>query len=130
MATKKTSARKPVQRNPKAKIMKDQTPQYRVMAHVRLEVQQIPERYLNCRAFGHPWKPYDVEQRPNDPNKRYVQELLCTRCDTLRAIFMDEDARIKGNAYFYPEGYVLEGIGRLTADENAYIRLRTMGVVL
>lgn len=93
---------------------------------IRSEIKNIPRGYLMCRTYRHAWKLYDARENRNNPAKRYVQELVCTRCNTFRAIFMDEEARIKGGAYFYPEGYVLDGIGHLTAGERAYIRLMTM----
>lgn len=99
------------------------------MANIRKLVTEIPQEYTACRALGHAWKYYDVTEKKRDPVKRYRQELACIRCETHKAQFLDRGGRLRGTAYFYPKHYLIEGIGQLTADERAYIRLRAMNVL-
>lgn len=50
------------------------------------------------------------------------------RCGATRSYELDRYGYVvRREAYRYPEGYVLEGVGRVTKDMGAEIRLLSIG---
>lgn len=99
---------------------------------VRPLVKKIPDEFITCRALGHAWKYFRVNnsKRRNKRHSTYDVELRCTRCPTERTVFLDKYGKLRGSVYWYPKGYLIEGLGRLTAEDNAYIRLRLYGIAV
>lgn len=95
--------------------------------NVRQLVQEIPSEFLECRSLGHAWKYFRVDSAKGN-GRRYKQRTICMRCDTERWQFLSAAGKIKGGAYFYPKHYLIEGIGFLTQEERAWIRLRAAGL--
>lgn len=82
-----------------------------------------PEHLL-CRDHGHVWKPFNVETLPRRAG--YIQTLRCGRCTMERARYVDRDGYLSGNRYTRPDGYVIAGLGNLTPDDKAAIRLASI----
>lgn len=93
------------------------------------QLSSIPTQYLACRSLGHNWRYFDVDETHVDTERVLTQELHCNVCDSYK--FQDVDAEtgyIERTRYRYSEGYLVHGLGRLTADDNGFIRLRAVGV--
>jgi hypothetical protein len=87
-------------------------------------IDDISDQFLECRDYGHAWRASDVKI------SRKAQEIhrvfACLHdCGTLRTQVLSSDGYILRSFYTYPEGYVLPGIGRLSVDDRA--RIRVMG---
>jgi len=80
----------------------------------------VPVEYAACRTYLHAWDPTTVKR----DGKHLVQGLVCLRCGTIRSYKIDSrTGEIKGNSYSYPENYLLDGGGALTARERAALRI-------
>lgn len=78
--------------------------------------------HLVCRDISHAWRAYDVRivKRQN----RIERTLECANCGCLRHQQLTMTGYlIPGSRYEYPDGYLLHGVGRMTADTKAEIRL-------
>ena len=49
--------------------------------------------------------------------------LQCRSCPTQRTQILSMDGGIMRSKYAYPEGYVLPGIGHLSVDDRAHVRV-------
>lgn len=73
-----------------------------------------------CRTFLHAWDPTTVKK----DGRNLIQGLVCLRCGTIRSVRIDSrTGERKGNAYDYPDNYLLDGGGALTQRERAALRL-------
>lgn len=91
-------------------------------------VEQIADIYLICRDLGHQWSAYDVHITRTEIQR----SLQCRNCSTIRHQTLTKHGYIVPNQsrYEYPEQqdpdaepYVLKGIGRMTVDARAQIRV-------
>lgn len=74
-----------------------------------------------CRDVGHSWAPYDAVIE-----RKFIQRILkCRNCTTLRIQTLDKNYDVVSNTYRYPDGYLVEGAGRLSASDRARIRAWT-----
>lgn len=88
----------------------------------------MPDEHLLCRDFGHSWRPWTAEWIPQ--RRQYVEALVCARCQCVRRRLLDEYGALLGNAYTYPEGYLVHGVGRLTGDDRNDLRLAGLQAVI
>ncbi|ADD80844.1 gp058 [Rhodococcus phage ReqiDocB7] len=88
-------------------------------------INDIPDKYVTCRALMHAWKYHTVER----PRGGFIQVLVCMRCPTRKAQHILRDGSIKKNVYLYPRDYLIPGLGFLTAEERGQLRLRAMGLL-
>ncbi len=84
-------------------------------------IDDIPDDYLLCRDLGHAWAPHDVKVSRKAGEIHRV--LKCRNCPTERTQILSTSGFIVRSRYEYPEGYVLPGIGRLSSDDRAHIRV-------
>jgi len=84
-------------------------------------VDDIRDEYLLCRDLGHAWAPYDV--RVSRKAGQIERVLQCRSCPTQRVQILDLDGYNKRSKYDYPEGYLLKGIGHLSVDDRAHVRV-------
>jgi len=90
-------------------------------------INDIPDEYLACRDLGHAFQPWDVRRF----RQEYERVLRCSRCSTFKTQVLDRRGYIQRSWYQYPEqqmenghaAYVLKGIGRMTVDMRAEIRV-------
>lgn len=95
---------------------------------VTTAIGQLSDGQLLCRDFGHSWRPYTarwIAQR-----RQYEEALRCTRCKTMRLRLISESGELLANRYRYADGYLVEGIGRLTGDDRDALRVAAMQTVL
>lgn len=86
--------------------------------------KSLPDPFLECRRFGHPWKAYTVGK----DGPRFVETTICPRCQSTRTQVYDRGGMIvrgKGGTH-YSDGYLAHGIGRITGEAKGLIRLEAM----
>lgn len=91
-------------------------------------VQKMDLSHVQCRDFGHSWRPYSARWIPQD--NCYRSELECQRCHTVRTRFLSRTGEQLSSAYDYVEGYQVHGMGRLTGHDRDIIRLQSILSVL
>jgi hypothetical protein len=84
--------------------------------------------HLLCRDFGHAWRPFQARYIPQ--RRQYEERLKCGRCQTVRVRLLTSTGAQLGNAYHYPDGYALQGFGRLTGTDRDAVRLASLQTVL
>lgn len=94
----------------------------------QVAINGMVDGHLLCRDFGHSWRPWDVEYIPQ--RHQYVEALVCARCETVRRRLLDEYGALLANSYSYPNGYLIEGMGRLTGDDRNDLRLAGLHAVM
>lgn len=82
-------------------------------------IDKLSEEVLVCRDLHHAWKPHTAAKIKGG----YKRELICRTCETIKEQRLDNYGYIEWSTYRYPEGYVRTGLGRITAAENALLRL-------
>lgn len=84
--------------------------------------RQYPSNLI-CRDLAHMWAHSTVRRTAGE----YERILLCSRCDTIKIQTIDTSGHIVRSRYQYPEAYVRpKGLGRITAEERATIRLAVL----
>ena len=84
-------------------------------------IDHMPENHLQCRDFGHSWRPYTATW--DAPARCYVTQLRCSRCRTLRERIIGQNGQQLGSHYLYADGYLVEGMGRLGPADRNHLRL-------
>jgi hypothetical protein len=82
--------------------------------------------YLLCRTFGHNWAPYTAREQGRGRARLFEVGVRCPRCTTVRHLRVNGLGEIVGGRYDYPDGYLLEGLGRIAGDSRAALRLVSM----
>jgi hypothetical protein len=90
-------------------------------------VSKMPEIYAQCRDYGHPWNPSNVEWMAKEQVWRCT--LRCPRCATLKTMLRNRRGHQLESHYDYPDGYAVKGLGMLSGTDRDQIRLRSMGVL-
>lgn len=85
-------------------------------------VDDIQDQFLECRDYGHAWRAQDVKISRKQREIHRVFGCL-HKCGTERTQVLSVDGHILRSFYTYPDGYVLPGIGRLSIDDRARIRV-------
>jgi hypothetical protein len=92
-------------------------------ADVERAASQWSDGQVNCRTYGHSWRPLTVTHRPGV----YTIQQRCGRCRTERHQEVNEQGfPITGWHMRYEEGYLLRNLGRVGADGRAVLRLTTL----
>lgn len=90
---------------------------------VREYASTLSQQQLQCRDFGHNWRPHTAERRADGG---YDRSLIC-RCRTRRVQVLDQWGRVVSSQYAYPDGYEMpRGIGRISADDKGVLRLASI----
>lgn len=91
-------------------------------------VHELRTDYLQCRDFGHSWRPYTA--RWDARENAYRTELRCSRCKTIRVRWIGPRGQQLDSRYDYSDGYLVKGIGRLTGSDRDALRLESVLRVL
>lgn len=83
-----------------------------------------PDDFLMCRDTGirHPWQPYDV-QVVGGRRGGFVERLKCDRCGSVKIRTLDGRGNPVKTHIDYVEGFLRAGMGRMTAKQNALVRV-------
>jgi hypothetical protein len=84
-------------------------------------VEDIPEQFILCRDLLHAWQPYDA--RISRKHREIERVMRCLRCATLKVQVFSLEGELKRSRYEYVEGYLLKGVGHLTVDDRARLRV-------
>jgi len=79
-----------------------------------------PDTFIACRDTGHQWQPSTAVRRPD---KNIERILVCSRCEGRRTQLLDPRGYLLGSSYTYAKHYLMTGVGRLTTDSRARLRL-------
>lgn len=91
-------------------------------------ISDMTDSQLQCRDFGHSWRPYTVEFVPQ--HRHYLEALRCTRCRTMRVRVLSDSGALLGNRYIYSDGYLVQGVGRLEQEDRDAMRLASLEILL
>lgn len=82
--------------------------------------ENLPVEQSTCRDIHHAWVYQSVKRGPTG----FTRRLGCVTCGAFKLQHLDENGYIVKSSYEYPEGYTRPaGSGRITADENAIMRI-------
>lgn len=82
--------------------------------------ENLPAEQATCRDIHHAW----VYQSVKRDAEGFIRRLACVTCGAFKLQHLDRRGYIEKSSYEYPEGYVRPaGSGRITADENAIMRI-------
>lgn len=91
-------------------------------------VNKMSVDHLQCRDFGHSWRPFSARWMPRE--NYYESQLRCARCHTIRTRWLSRTGAQVGGSYDYAEGYQIKGLGRLTGTDRDHVRLASVLSVL
>ena len=120
MATRKQPPKTPAKRNVKSAPPAEPT--------LKDIVQKMDLSHIQCRDFGHSWRPYSARWLPAE--NCYRSELECQRCHTVRTRFLTRTGEQLSSSYDYVDGYQVHGMGRLSGSDRDVIRLESILAVL
>ena len=92
-------------------------------------VAQMTFEQLECRDFGHYWKPYTARILGGRLGG-YEFTLICGRCKTKRYREMGRSGAVVKSKYVYEPGYLIHGLGQLNREDRDEFRLATVRAVL
>jgi hypothetical protein len=85
-------------------------------------VQTMTDDHLHCRDWGHAWKAYTAKAVVGG----FESILVCDRCETFRVRYLTRTGAVKRTNYRYPPGYLVKGLGALTAQQRDTMRLLSL----
>jgi hypothetical protein len=85
-------------------------------------IELMPAQFLQCRDFGHSWRPFKVTQ----PGPYFEQTLRCARCKTQRTRLLSLTGARVSSSYDYADGYQMKGYGPMTGGDRDHIRLASI----
>lgn len=90
----------------------------------RRQVQQfaqgLSQEFLECRQYGHAWKPYTVDSGGG----LYEVTIRCSRCTSEGVDTVNRRGqRIRPRRPRYAQGYLASGMGRMTGEAASVIRM-------
>lgn len=88
----------------------------------------MSDAQLQCRDFGHSWRPFTAEYIPQ--RRQYLEALRCSRCRAQRLRLLGQRGELLANRYVYPDGYLVQGLGRLDSDDRDALRLASLQLLL
>ena len=91
---------------------------------VREFAADLSEAWLECRELGHLWAPRTAHWSGEDGC--YYRTLRCDRCETERDQTLSDRGAVLSNSYNYPDGYLLEGMGRIAGEGRDMLRLASV----
>lgn len=87
-------------------------------------IDDILDQFLACRDYGHAWRAHDV--KIDRKYKEIHRVFSCLHdCGTQRTQVLSPSGLIVRSFYSYPDDYLLPGVGRLSINDRA--RIRVMG---
>jgi len=85
----------------------------------------LPDEYLECRDYGHNWKPWAV--RFDEEHNAYVRVARCGRCKSTRPEWMGMGGSRDRTSIAYRDGYLAPaGTGRLVMKDKDALRLESV----
>ena len=92
------------------------------------DVAQVAEQWtddqITCRDLGHVWQLMDAVHVAR--LKYFRVSHVCPRCEMVRIREMSESGHVYAQTYQYPDGYLVEGLGRIAGDAKDAIRVASI----
>lgn len=98
-----------------------QAPKFADARDVQRIAPQWTDEQIECRDLGHHWRPSDVTHIARLRYYRVSHE--CVRCGMVRIREMAETGHVYASTYIYPEGYLVQGMGRVAGDAKDAVRI-------
>lgn len=101
------------------------------MAKAIKDIDKSDPNFLDCRDLGHQWDRThdDVTYGARKTVVEFTRNTVCQRCHcTRREVFEVPSFRRKSVSMWYPDGYLVEGRGRVFKREVRRAVLRQMGL--
>jgi len=76
---------------------------------------------LLCRGDSHVWSPSSSRVREGDGMIYWTKD--CDQCGTVRTITYAKSGHVIRRQYYYPAGYRRKGLGPMSADGKAILRV-------
>jgi hypothetical protein len=103
------------------------TPRFASPDDVEDEAAGWPNDFLECRLYGHVWRPNRATF--NRTLRYYYVVQACSRCHSERHSELDQRGRVTAVWMRYAEGYLTKKIGRIIGDAKDSLRLIGLGRV-
>lgn len=101
------------------------------VGEVQSATKQWTDGVLQCRMYGHEWQPSRAVY--NRKGRFFYIERICLRCmpeeggfPTTKHEELSERGTVLASWYTYAEGYLTNGIGRITGDARDELRISTV----
>lgn len=94
----------------------------RRVADIRAAIKDMDPVHTHCRDYGHAWTPF----RGGRVSGGFERQLRCTRCNTVRKQAINSKGVIGSNRYVYPEHYQIAGLGPISGDDRAKVRIASL----
>jgi hypothetical protein len=94
------------------------------LAYVQRWAAKLKKSYLECRTLGHAWKAHTANWI--DDQRVWEQVVRCQRCRGERIRLLDRNGYVLSTQYRYAPRYLHHGVGRLTADAKAVLRVEEL----
>jgi len=87
--------------------------------------QELPDKFLECRDFGHSWRAHAV--RFDGEYNSYERTLRCARCRSERHEALSLSGSKSSRGYRYPDGYTApRGTGHLVLADRDALRIEAV----
>lgn len=94
---------------------------YASPTEVERQAARWSEAFLECRLYGHNWRPSSATFHNVYRYWRIVQQ--CPRCTSERVAELDSHGAVTSQQIDYADGYLTDGIGRIVGDARDTLRL-------
>jgi hypothetical protein len=109
---KNDSSRASIETGPRVANMRD----------VEKMAGNLSDNFLHCRDFGHNWKMADVRRE----GRGFTRRMYCPSCKLDKFQTLDSRGVVVDQKMRYPEGYLIQGMGRVNGDGKAVLRLASV----
>jgi hypothetical protein len=96
-------------------------PKVASVAEVQALASEWTEGMLECRAYGHQWRPSRVVY--NKVDRFYAIYQVCPRCGCERYQEMTTIGRVVASFIQYAPGYLAHGVGRIQGEAKDAVRV-------
>lgn len=90
---------------------------------VKKAAKTMPDEHVHCRTLGHVYATRKVEPIKNGG---YFEVVQCVTCTFSKETTYDRYGYMTGQKTFYPDGYLLKGLGRLRTDTRAVLKVDSL----
>lgn len=80
------------------------------------------DTHMMCRDLGHSWGPHTAAKVKGG----FERTLRCRICNCLRYEFIDTGGTVMARQYTHDKGYLMAGLGRMTPDQRAGLRVESV----
>lgn len=85
---------------------------------------ELNEKYLECRRYGHNWRPWAADWI--SAQRLFEDVARCSRCLTRRLELITEYGDVYSSQYVYADGYQHKGHGRITGRGRGALRVASI----